>query len=64
MSFKRSAECAWKKSCSLQQWDLWGRGWQPSKNGVPDRFFLSHHLKLNVWEKISKSEWEKGGTPS
>lgn len=56
MSFKRSAECAWKTSCSLQWWDLWGRGWQSSKNGVPDWFFLSHLQKLNVWEK-NQQEW-------
>lgn len=57
MSFKRSAEWAWKMNCSLQWWDLWGRGWQSSKN---DALFLSHLQRLNVWGKIHHQWVEEG----
>lgn len=56
MPFKRNAEWAWKMKCSLQWWNPWGRGWQPSKNGAPDWIFLSSEV-----EWMGKNSWWVSG---
>lgn len=55
MSFKRSAECTWKMGCSLQWWDLWGRGWQLSKCTRPIFSFSSPQPKCTGKKNQQKS---------
>lgn len=47
---------------TLQRWNLWGRGWQPSKNGA-DCIFLSCLQRLSEREKIHH-EWVDEGRSS
>lgn len=63
MSFKRSAECTWKMGCSLQCWDLWGRGWQLSKCTRPIFSFSSPQPKC-TGKKIRRRVWEGRSSPS